>query len=53
MKLTDNEQRNILKQFPHLELSYEKKMHKKVHSDICLTIPWNVCYNRKNVNANW
>ena len=39
MKLSINEQQNLLKQFLHLELSYEKKTHKKVHSDICLTIP--------------
>ena len=29
----------ILKDFPNLELSYEKKLHKKVQSDIYLTIP--------------
>ena len=39
MKLTTKEQTEILKFFPKLELSYEKKLHKKVHSDICLTIP--------------
>ena len=39
MRLTVNEQRDLLKQFPKFELSYEKKLHKKVHSDICLTIP--------------
>ena len=38
MKLSVNEQRNILKHFPKLELSYEKKSHKKVQSDICITI---------------
>tara|TARA_B100000925_G_scaffold121990_1_gene90599 strand:+ start:373 stop:1311 length:939 start_codon:yes stop_codon:yes gene_type:complete len=29
----------ILKDFPNLELSYEKKLHKKVQSDIYITIP--------------
>ena len=28
----------ILKDFPNLELSYEKKLHKKVQSDIYLII---------------
>ena len=56
MKLSPNDMRNILKQFPHLELSYEKKIHKKVHSDICLTIPkgkkyfaWFKTYKRNNM----
>ena len=55
MKLTVNEQRDLLKQFPKFELSYEKKLHKKVHSDICLTIPkgkkffaWFKTYKRNN-----
>uniref|UniRef100_A0A6C0JAW5 mRNA capping enzyme adenylation domain-containing protein n=1 Tax=viral metagenome TaxID=1070528 RepID=A0A6C0JAW5_9ZZZZ len=39
MKLSLSEQTNILAHFPKLELSYEKKSHNKVHSDICLTIP--------------
>tara|TARA_B110000444_G_scaffold70540_1_gene66291 strand:+ start:161 stop:1102 length:942 start_codon:yes stop_codon:yes gene_type:complete len=56
MKLSVNEQRNILKHFPKLELSYEKKSHKKVQSDICLTIPkgkkyfaWFKTYKRNNL----
>jgi hypothetical protein len=55
MRLTTNEQRDLLKQFPKFELSYEKKLHKKVHSDICLTIPkgkkffaWFKTYKRNN-----
>ncbi len=55
MRLTVNEQRDLLKQFPKFELSYEKKLHKKVHSDICLTIPkgkkffaWFKTYKRNN-----
>ena len=39
MKLLYKEQIDILKKFPKLELSYEKKLHKKVQSDIYLTIP--------------
>ena len=39
MKLTYYEQEKLLKDFPNLELSYEKKIHKKVQTDICLTIP--------------
>ena len=39
MKLTTKEQRDLLKQFPKFELSYEKKLHKKVHSDLCISIP--------------
>ena len=56
MKLSTKEQRDILKRFPKLELSYEKKIHKKVHSDICLTIPkgkkffaWFRTYKRHNI----
>ena len=55
MRLTVNEQRDLLKQFPKFELSYEKKLHKKVHADICLTIPkgkkffaWFKTYKRNN-----
>ena len=55
MKLSIKEQTEILKFFPKLELSYEKKLHKKVHSDICLTIPkgkkyfaWFRTYKRNN-----
>lgn len=39
MKLTNYDQGNLMKKFPNIELSYEKKLHKKVQSDICLTIP--------------
>ena len=39
MKLNYNDKLNILKKFPKLELSYEKKLHKKVQTDIYLTIP--------------
>ena len=55
MKLTLKEQGDILKYFPKLELSYEKRLHKKVHSDLCLTIPkgkkyfaWFKTYKRNN-----
>ena len=55
MKLTTKEQIDLLKQFPKLELSYEKKLHKKVQSDICLSIPkgkkyfaWFKTYKRNN-----
>jgi len=37
--LTRQEQNNILKDFPNIELSYEKTSHKKVHYKFCLTIP--------------
>jgi len=56
MKLTTYEQANILKQFPNIELSYEKKLHNKVQSDICLTIPkghkyfaWFKIYKKYNI----
>ena len=39
MKLKKFEKENILKNFPKIELSYEKLLHKKVHADIYLTIP--------------
>ena len=39
MNLTHNEKFNILKKFPKFELSYEKKLHKKVQADIYITIP--------------
>jgi len=39
MKFTDHQLNQILEDFPNLELSYEKKLHKKVQSDIYLTIP--------------
>ena len=39
MKLSYKEKNDILRKFPKLELSYEKKLHKKVQTDIYLTIP--------------
>ena len=39
MKLTQYEEENLLKEFPKVELSYEKKLHKKVQTDFCITIP--------------
>ena len=39
MKLTFNDQNNLLKNFPKIELSYEKKLHNKVQTDIYLAIP--------------
>ena len=39
MKFTHHQLNQILEDFPNFELSYEKKLHKKVQSDIYLTIP--------------
>ena len=39
MRFTDHQLNQILEDFPNFELSYEKKLHKKVQSDIYLTIP--------------
>tara|TARA_B100000963_G_scaffold278699_1_gene247125 strand:+ start:20695 stop:21639 length:945 start_codon:yes stop_codon:yes gene_type:complete len=39
MRLSYNELSQILNDFPSFELSYEKKLHKKVQSDVYLTIP--------------
>ena len=43
MKLSQYEQGKLLKGFPRIELSYEKRLHKKVYTkhktDICITIP--------------
>jgi len=39
MKLSVHEQTDIIKDFPKFELSYEKRLHKKVQTDIYLTIP--------------
>jgi len=39
MHLTQTEKEKLLKYFPNVELSYEKRLHKKVHTDMCLTIP--------------
>ena len=56
MSLSHNAQKQILKKFPHLELSYERKLHKKVQADIYLTIPkgkkyfaWFTNWNNKNM----
>lgn len=52
MEYFGNERVKIIKQFPNLELSYEKKSHNKVFKDICLAIPkgqkcfaWFTIYN--------
>ena len=38
--LSYRDKQNIMNDFPFIELSYEKKIYKKVHqSDICLVIP--------------
>jgi hypothetical protein len=38
--LSYRDKQNIMNEFPFIELSYEKKIYKKVHqSDICLVIP--------------
>jgi hypothetical protein len=39
MNYSQLEKNHILQNFPKLELSYEKKAHKKVFKDICLAIP--------------
>ena len=39
MRFSYKQLNEILEDFPNLELSYEKKLHKKVQSDIYLTIP--------------
>jgi len=45
MKLSYQEQNNFLENFPNIELSYEKRMHKKIHStDFCITIPKGLKY---------
>ena len=56
MKLSVREQTDILKGFPKFELSYEKRLHKKVQTDIYLTIPkgkkyfaWFTTYKRQNI----
>ena len=56
MKLNHREKRNLLKSFPNIELSYEKKLHKKVQTDIYLTIPkgkkyfaWFKTYKNNNI----
>jgi len=56
MKLSYKDQSDLLRHFPKFELSYEKKTHKKVHSDICITIPkgkkyfaWFKTFKKQNV----
>ena len=56
MKLSYKDQNDLLKRFPKFELSYEKKTHKKVHSDICITIPkgkkffaWFKTFKKQNI----
>jgi hypothetical protein len=56
MKLNVREQTDILKGFPKFELSYEKRLHKKVQTDIYLTIPkgkkyfaWFKTHKRQNI----
>ena len=39
MKLTSNDMRDILSNFPSIELSYAKVIHKKVYSDYYTAIP--------------
>ena len=40
MKLNYNDKKKLLQKFPSIELSYEKKIHKKIHNeDFCITIP--------------
>lgn len=56
MRLDYHNQKEILRNFPNIELSYEKKLHKKVQTDIYLTIPkgkkyfaWFKYHNGKNM----
>ena len=56
MKLNYKEASWIIKQFPYIEPSYERKTHKKVQSNIILTIPkgnkyfaWFRTYKNKNI----
>jgi hypothetical protein len=56
MKLTRQHKIKLLSFFPKLELSYIKNIHKKVLSDIYLTIPkgykffaWFKCWNKQNI----
>ena len=40
MRLSYNEKTRLLQNFPRIELSYEKRSHKKIHNqDFCITIP--------------
>lgn len=40
MTLSSYEKKNILKNIPIFELSYEKKIDKKVYSDLCFALPY-------------
>ena len=37
--LNNSEKKYLMKKFPKIELSYEKRLHKKVHTDLYLIIP--------------
>ena len=37
--LNPNEKKYLMKKIPKIELSYEKRLHKKVHTDLYLIIP--------------
>ena len=52
----NNRLQNVLKNFPKIELSYEKTTHKKVHADMFLLIPkgkksflWFKTFNNQNI----
>ena len=54
--LSDIDKKYILKQFPKIELSYDKVNHKKVSTDYCMAIPqgrkcfaWFTCFKKKFV----
>ena len=57
MKLKYGDKKKLLQKFPPIELSYEKKTHKKIHDkDFCITIPkgakffvWFHTFNGKNI----
>ena len=56
MKFDFRCQREVLRNFPNIELSYEKKLHKKVQTDLYITIPkgkkyfaWFKKFNGKNM----
>ena len=42
--LSVNEMQKLLLRFPKVELSYDKMIHKKVHSDYCQAIPYGKKY---------
>ena len=46
MRLSYNDKKKLLQMFPNIELSYEKKAHKKIHNqDFCITIPKGAKYS--------